>query len=87
MLWFINCGGIVDLTEKWFISERPDSHIFLWDVHKPIHHSNIEHNQIGIIDDGLTDFSNCPTNQEIEDLQEIEFMEYHEKENEALNLN
>jgi len=63
MLWFINCGSILDLTEKWFIAERSDTHIFLWDVHKPIHHANIEHNQIGIVDDGVTDFSSCPTNQ------------------------
>jgi hypothetical protein len=68
MLWFVNCGGVIDLTEKWFIHERKDTHIFLWDVHKPLHHANIDHPQIGIIDDGVTDFSNYPTTEEIADM-------------------
>lgn len=36
---FINCGGTVDLTEYEFISRVK---VILFDVHKPIHHKNIE---------------------------------------------
>lgn len=37
---FINCGGIVDLTESDLL-ERDGAEIFLFDVNKPINHRNI----------------------------------------------
>lgn len=44
MIFFINCGGGLDLTQKWFsIGKNEDIiKLFLLDNHKPIHHANIE---------------------------------------------
>ena len=50
MIFFINCGGGIDLTMKWFYTERADQQItlFLLDVHKPIHHANIAHRNVDV---------------------------------------
>lgn len=37
---FVNCGGIIDLTQFW-IAES-EAHVLLFDSNKPIHHNNIE---------------------------------------------
>ena len=44
MIFFINCGGGLDLTQKWFSVGKNEDIIklFLLDNHKPIHHANIE---------------------------------------------
>lgn len=40
---FINCGGFIDLTQKWFVSqEGQEAKVFVFDVNKPIHHKNTE---------------------------------------------
>jgi hypothetical protein len=39
LFFFINCGGLIDLTGKWFCKQAV---VFLFDVNKPIHHANIE---------------------------------------------
>lgn len=48
---FLNCGGLIDLSEKWFAFDR--SHVeasarkvILFDVNKPIHHKNIESDNV-----------------------------------------
>lgn len=41
MFMFINCGGLIDLTEFWIVHQKP-AQIFLFDIHKPIHHKNLE---------------------------------------------
>lgn len=38
LFFFINCGGLIDLTAKWFSKQ---AQVFLFDVHKPIHHANL----------------------------------------------
>ncbi len=40
MFMFINCGGIIDLTEYWIVQQK-QAQIFLFDVNKPIHHKNL----------------------------------------------
>lgn len=82
MLWFINCGGMLDLTEKWFISETHSTEVFLLDVNKPINHANINHKRIFVVDDGQSDFGNCPTKEEVEDLRELWEMELEDSEEE-----
>ncbi len=41
MFMFINCGGIMDLTETWIVQQK-QAQIFLFDVNKPINHKNLE---------------------------------------------
>lgn len=44
---FINCGGFIDLTEKWFVTRQNNAaKIILFDANKPLHHQNIESNQV-----------------------------------------
>ena len=38
---FINCGGIYDLTTKWFTSEELKIRAYIFDNHKPISHDNV----------------------------------------------
>lgn len=38
---FINCGGIVDLTEYWIVQQK-QAQVFLFDVNKPVNHRNLE---------------------------------------------
>jgi hypothetical protein len=40
MFMFINCGGIMDLTETWIVQQK-QAQIFLFDVNKPINHKNL----------------------------------------------
>ena len=81
MIFFINCGGTLDLTDKWFYNEREEQEIkiFLLDVNKPINHANIEHKtrnapltQIKVVNDGYSNFDKCPTNKDIIKLMELE---------------
>ena len=41
MFMFINCGGLIDLTLYWIVQQK-QAQIFLFDIHKPIHHKNLE---------------------------------------------
>ena len=45
MFLFINCGGIIDLTEYWIVQQK-QAHIFLFDVNKPINHKNLESQEV-----------------------------------------
>lgn len=38
---FLNCGGGLDLTEKWFVAEKTSVRAYVFDNHRPIHHHNI----------------------------------------------
>jgi hypothetical protein len=40
MFMFINCGGLIDLTEYWFVQEK-QAQVFLFDMHEPIYHANV----------------------------------------------
>ena len=44
LFFFLNCGGLIDLSAKWFSKQ---CQVFLFDVHKPIHHANIESQNVG----------------------------------------
>lgn len=42
---FINCGGTIDLTDTWIVQQKM-AQIFLFDVNKPIHHKNVENQDV-----------------------------------------
>lgn len=67
---FINCGGIVDLTQS-DILHRHDADIFLFDINKPINHKNLESQYIKVIDDGFSELDHCPTSEEIQRVEEL----------------
>jgi cell division control protein 45 len=49
----INCGGIIDLTQTAIIA-RTEAEIFLFDIHKPIHHMNVQSPRVKVVDDGYS---------------------------------
>ncbi|EAR84925.3 CDC45-like protein (macronuclear) [Tetrahymena thermophila SB210] len=62
---FINCGGVLDLTQKWFVTEKTKIKAYIFDNHRPIHHHNIaDKNNIVIIDDGTQNQQNCPERED-----------------------
>ena len=74
---FINCGGLIDLTLSWFVQQK-QAQVFLFDVHKPIHHKNLESPevpslqiQIKIVDDGKSQYENCPSQEELDKYDEL----------------
>lgn len=63
-LIFINCGGHLDLSSKWFYkSEDADIKSYLIDSHRPYNHKNVndDSQKILIIHDGCKSFEECPT--------------------------
>lgn len=40
-LVFINNGGVPDLTKKWFAQDDTKIRAYVFDYHRPIHHSNV----------------------------------------------
>lgn len=54
----INCGGIIDLLSKWFVSSFSKIKWFLFDSSRPIHHNNVNSKKhIIVIDDGISGIS------------------------------
>lgn len=72
MFMFINCGGLIDLTESWFIKEGADTTIFLFDSNKPMNHKNLEHKSIIVVDDEHSDMEKRVTSKDMKDLEELE---------------
>jgi len=70
LFFFINCGGILDLTQSDLL-QRNDPTLLLFDVNKPIHHKNIESRNIKVIDDGCSGLDNFPTAEEIDKYAEL----------------
>lgn len=59
----------------WLIAQTQTTEVFLLDVNMPIYHANIAHKRIYVVDDGESGLLNCPTVQEVMDLQELLDME------------
>ena len=71
-LFFLNCGGTIDLTSQWFYEEA-DISAYLIDYHRPFHHNNLIDlgRKIYIFDDGCNSFRECPTEDDVRVFQEL----------------
>mmetsp|Transcript_32698 Transcript_32698/g.23629 ORF Transcript_32698/g.23629 Transcript_32698/m.23629 type:complete len:156 (+) Transcript_32698:50-517(+) len=67
-LIFLNCGGTVDLTTSWFVTDQDvDAFAFLIDSHRPYYHKNVnESERIWVLQDGCASFDECPTSNDWE---------------------
>ena len=72
-LLFINCGGLIDQTTQWYYTADSRVQTFIFDSHRPFHHSNIidQHRKIYIIHDGCKSFDKYPTAEDVQILQEL----------------
>ena len=68
---FINCGGLIDLTESWFIKEGGDTKVFLFDANKPMNHKNLEHKSIIVVDDEHSEMHRRVTSEDVRTLEEL----------------
>ena len=67
---FLNCGGQIDLTDKWFGQKDSKIDCYLFDSHRPIHHNNINQNDnIIVVDDGVSKLKECPLSEDIIDIE------------------
>jgi hypothetical protein len=69
----INCGGKFDVSSKLaeINSEGRKVKVLLIDSHRPFHHTNLfENKNIWIVDDGTFDKVSCPTEEEIQIVEE-----------------
>lgn len=62
-LIFLNCGGVINLTNKWFYKEHLDIKTYLFDAHRPYKHENMHDplQKIFIVNDGCRSYAECPT--------------------------
>lgn len=68
---FINCGGNIDFTKSWITQN--EIKIIIQDIKRPINHNNINESKTVIIfDDKYYNFENCPTEEEILEVQRIQ---------------
>jgi cell division control protein 45 len=78
----INCGGTRDMTKKWFCEESYGITCLLIDVQRPSHHNNINLDSIIIIDDNFYDIENCPREEDMNEMQNIQESDEDELMNE-----
>jgi cell division control protein 45 len=73
-IFMINCGGSVDLYEKFHLDQHEDLFIFVADSHRPYHPSNVKNAQsILILDDiTATEVSYDMTEEELRSLAKFE---------------
>ena len=67
-LVFLNCGGMLDLTQQWFYTEEGcQAQAYLLDSHRPYHHNNVidKLNKVFVIDDNCKSFLECPTEEDV----------------------
>ena len=65
---FINCGGMINLTQMWFYQQpEPSIKCLILDSHRPYNHENIidPKQAIIIIHDGCKSFEEYPTQEDI----------------------
>jgi CDC45-like protein len=89
----LNCGARTDLTSQWFMAEDAGVVTLLLDSHRPIHHKNVHADDRLIIVDEEVNFKDCPTQEDIDEIEndddseqlesEHYFGEDDEKENQA----
>jgi hypothetical protein len=73
-LIFLNCGGLIDQTSMWYYKGDSPVQTFIFDSHRPFHHSNIidVDRKIYIIHDGCQSFERYPTHEDFAFLEEME---------------
>ncbi|EGR33194.1 hypothetical protein IMG5_206854 [Ichthyophthirius multifiliis] len=70
-LLFLNCGGLMDLTENDFVKNKTNIKAYVFDNHRPIHHHNlIDKSNIIVIEDGTQNQENCPKNKNDKEILE-----------------
>lgn len=87
-LIFLNCGGMLDLTETWFYSQQ-NCNAYLIDYHRPFHHNNMidTYRKIFIIDDGCKSFVECPSEDDVRIFQELQGQSDSDNESNDDDLN
>lgn len=82
-LVFLNCGGMLDLTEQWFYQSACCS-AYLIDYHRPFHHNNLidPARKIFVFDDGCKSFVECPTEDDVRIFQELQAQSESDDEDE-----
>lgn len=81
----INCGASLDIGSRISkITEQGNKKYYLlFDSHRPIHHLNLQPKKyLWIIDDGTIDRSNCPTDMDMQVLNEVIDIDKDEKSDE-----
>ena len=86
----LNCGGSVDLGQKW-LGQSQQVKVYVLDSHRPAHHNNIHsHKLVIMVDDGTTDFKQVPALEDFylgEGEEEEEEDQEEEEEEEYLGQN
>lgn len=81
---FLNCAGSEDFSNHWFLKENLEPNCLLIDTHRPSHHNNIHCNKLIIVDDGYYNYTNCPREEDMEELrnnvEEDEYDSYDDEE-------
>ena len=70
---FVNCGGLIDQSSMWYYTAQSRVQVFIFDSHRPFHHSNIIDGlrKIYIVHDGCKSFDKYPTAEDVQILQEL----------------
>ena len=97
---FLNCGGLIDLTQQWFYNRENNVTAFIFDSHRPYNHNNLidelnkvpsptHYMQICVINDGCKSFEEFPNAEDARifaELQdEMEDDEEYDSEDESEN--
>ena len=77
----LNCGARTDLTSQWFMGEEASVVTLLLDSHRPVHHKNVHADERLIIIDEAANFKDCPTQEDIEELENDDDSDQVESEN------
>jgi len=76
----LNCGARTDLTAQWFMAEDAAVVTLLLDSHRPIHHKNVHADERLIIVDDEANFKDCPTQEDIDEIENDDDSEQLESE-------